>query len=537
MKKKFLATLLTLSSLLIIGCSRDNTPKTTSSPKELHLYMMADLVSLDPRVGFDRRSIQIIRELFEGLVRIGENGTPELALASSYSMSEDGTVYTFHLRPSKWSNGLDLTADDFVWAWKSTLDHSISTTAAYGLYVIKNARRANRNECSIDEVGVRALDPLTLEITLEHPAPYFFEFLVLPIYSPLCRAVVESHQNWAGGTFPDYVCNGPFILKERKVKSHLTLEKNPLYSGEKPAKSDRLHFAIIEDPQTAYNMFQEGSLDWYGGTFGDMSLEMVYELNRTGKLIKQESAGAQWLPIQTKTPHLASPKIRKAFACAIDRQEICDHLLQAGETPSYSLVHRSSSLLTKQPFTYDPALARKLMDEGIEELGYTRETYPTVVITHFSEPTIKAIVEIEQQQLQKNLGITVELRAEDWGTYFKKFTTGDFQVLSLVWFTWYQDPTYNLEYVKYKNLTINGTGWEHPEYIRLLNLADATVDPSTRNTYLRQAEELLMQELPVIPVFYHTFKYAKAPNLKGEALSRSGQMELRWLEKEEAKAS
>lgn len=531
MKPHPLQFLLVVAALCVTACSPNPTPRVTKAPSQINLYMQADLISTDPRVGYDRRSIQIIRELFEGLVRIGESGTPELALASSYSMSNDGKTYTFHLRPAKWSNGLDLTANDFEYGWKSILDHSVSTTGAYALFVIKNARAANQGECSMDDVGVKAINPSTLEVTLEHPAPYFFEFLALPIYSPVCQAVAQKNPQWAGSVFPEYVCNGPYILKDRKIKSHITLERNPHYIGEKPAKTDRLNLAIIEDPQTAYNMFQEGSLDWYGDTCGTMSLEMVYELNRKGTLVKRESGGAHWLPIQTMAPHLASTKIRKAIACAINRQEICDNLLQGGESPSYSLVHRTCSRLLTQPFEYNPTLARQLMDEGMAELGYTKETYPPIILSHFSDPTIKAIVETEQQQLQKNLGVTVELQPTDWGTFMKKFTTGDFQLISLFWFTWYQDPTYNLEYVKFKNLTLNGTGWENPTYISLLNQADACADQTTRSVLLRQAEELLMSEMPVVPVFYHTFKYIKAPGLTGEALSPSGQMELRWLEK------
>jgi oligopeptide transport system substrate-binding protein len=512
-----------------LGCSKKEYSKGGKKPTTIHLYSQADLISLDPRIGFDRRSIQIIRELFEGLMRIGKDGKPELALAQSVDISQDGKVYTFHLRPSTWSNGRPVTADDFVWAWKSLLNHDVSSTGSYALFVIHNARQAYRHECSLDEVGLRVIDPMVLEVTLEHPAPYFLEFLTLPIYSPICRSAAEADPNWAAGISPAYVCNGPFILKDRKLKSYLTLEKNPLYWNPHGAASDQLQVAIVEDPQTAYNMFCEGSLDWYGDTCGNMTLEMVYDLNKKGSLIKKESGGAYMLPCRTDAPHLASAKIRQALACAIDRKQICEKLLQGGETPAYSLVHRTISLLHHQTFDYDPGSAKKLMAEGMAELGYTKATYPPIVITHFSEPTVKSIVSTIQQQLQDCLGITVELQAVDWGTWMKKFSTGDYQILSLFWFTWYQDPTYNLEFVKYKNMGLNGTGWENPEYIRLLDAADRSVDTVVRNEYLRQAEELVMKELPVIPVFYHTFKYTKTPNLTGEALSASGQMEWKWL--------
>ena len=527
-----------VACLVLAGCVPSEKPKTQGPAKQVNLYLQSDPISLDPRVAYDRRSIQVNRELFEGLVRIGENGVPELALASSYTVSEDGKVHTFHLLPAKWSNGMPVTANDFVYSWRSMLDNSLSTPAAYLLFVIKNARRANLGKCPVEDIGVRAIDPLTLEITLEHVAPYFFEFLAMTPFSPVCQAVVEKNPAWAGSVFPDYVCNGPFILKDRKLKSHITFEKNPLYVGTKPAKSDRLNFFIIEDPQTAYNMFQEGSLDWYGDTCGAMSLETIYELDRKGDLVKQFSGGAQWLLCNVTAPHLASAKIRKAIACSINRQEVCDRLLQGGEAPSYSPVIRSMSQLKERPFDYNPTLARQLLDEGMAELGYTRETFPPITITHLSEPIVKAIVEAEQQQIQNALGITIDLVPVDWGTYIKLVSSSDesqgaslYQLMSLYWFTFYQDPIHNLEDAKYRGLGANTMGWESSRYIALLDQADNTVDPQMRNACLQQAEQLLMDELPIIPVFYHTFKYVKAPHLTGEAISGAGQMELRWLEK------
>ena len=526
------------ASLVLSACSLSGSPKAQAPAKELNLYLQTDSSSLDPRIGCDCQSVLLIRELFEGLVRIGGNGDPELALASSYTLSDDGTVYTFHLRPATWSNDTPVTANDFVFAWKSMLDNSIPSAGAYALSIIKNARKAQLNQCSLDEVGIKAIDPSTLEVTLENPAPYFFELLALPLFSPVCQAAVEKNPEWANSSFPDYVCNGPFILKERKPKSLLTLEKNPHYLGTGPAKTDTMRFSIISDPQVAYKMFQEGSLDWYGETFGSVTLDTVSELAQKGDLVKRPSGGSQWLLCNVKTPHLSSVKIRKALACAINRQELCDKVLQGGEAPSYSVVLRSMSQLKERPFDYNPTLARQLLDEGMAELGYTRETFPPITITHLSEPIVKAIVEAEQQQIQNALGITIDLGPVDWGTYIKLVSSSDesqgaslYQLMSLYWFTFYQDPIHNLEDAKYRGLGANTMGWESSRYIALLDQADNTVDPQMRSFYLQQAEQLLMDELPIIPVFYHTFKYVKAPRLTGEAISGAGQVELRWLEK------
>ncbi len=524
--------LVAFTCIAATGCSTAPA-KPKEKAKDLNLYLQADVTSLDPRVGYDRRAVQVNRELFEGLMRIDKNGKPELAVAQSVSISDDKTVYTFHLHPSKWSNGLDVTANDFEWTYKSILDHSTSTTGSFALFLIKNSKKVLLNECSIEELGVRAIDPLTLELALEHPAPYFLEFLTLPIFAPICSAVAKENPKWSAGVYPEFVCNGPYILKDRKIKSHITIEKNPFYRDVDSPVTERIHFAIVEDPQTAYNMFEEGTLDWYGDSFGGMSQEMVYELNRKGQLIKTSSGGIHWFLCQTEVPHLRSTKIRKAIACAINRDELCDKLLQGGETPAYTMVPRSMSLLDKPSFEYNPVAARKLFEEGMSDLGYTRQTYPPIVITHFSDPTIRAIAEAEQHQLQECLGIKVELLAVDWGTWMKNWNTGNYQLLWFIWYTWYQDPSYNLEGFRYKGRGLNSTGWEHPDFIQSLDGADRSLDTTERNSYLKKAEALAMEEFPAIPVFFHTFKYIKRPGVRGEAMSGVGQLELKRIEKEE----
>jgi oligopeptide transport system substrate-binding protein len=475
----------------------------------------------------------VIRELFEGLTRIGRDDQPKLAMAESVSVSEDGTTYTFKLRPAKWSNGLDITADDFVYAWKCMVSPEFSTPFAYAFYLVKNGKKVHSKECSIEEFGVKALDAKTLQVTLEHPAPYFLEFLANPLFSPVCRAVVEKKADWATGTFPSYVSNGPFILKDRRLKSHILLEKNPLYWNPDQAASDQISFAIIEDPQTAYNMFQSGALDWYGDPCGNMSLEMISDLKEKKELITKQTGGSFWLSCNVNAPHLASTKVRKALACAINRADICDKLLQGGEVPAYSFVPKHLSLLEEKSFEDNSQdQARALFAEGIADLGYTKDTYPPIVISHWADPTIKAIMGVIQQQIQNTLHVKVELVALDWSSFMRKvLSSGDYQIAGVAWFTWYSDPIYNLGHLKYRNNGINGTGWEDPVYVRYLDLADASTDVLQRRAYLRQAEMYVMSQLPIIPVFYQTYKYVKVPGVTGEYVTPVGQMELKWLKK------
>ncbi len=523
---KYLSFLLSVSAIIFTaGCSHSPEQK-----KEVHLYLQAEPFSLDPRKGGDRRSQVILRELFEGLTRIGRNGRPELAMAHSVSISDDKTVYTFHLRPAQWSNGMEVTAHDFAWAWKGALEPSLASPFCYAFFILKNAKKAHSNECPLDSIGVRAIDAKTLEVTLEHPTPYFLELMANPLFSPLCKAATKDQSGWDGMASPSYVTNGPFLLKEHVLQSHITLEKNPFYWNPDSAKSDRLSFAMIEDPHTAYALFQNGELDWYGDPCGLIPLETIAELQSS--LIKKNIGGIYWLVTCTEKPQLSSPKIRRAIACAINRRELV-RFINGGEEPAFSILPKWMSMLDAPPYADgDPQMARQLFVEGCEELGITPDTFPRLTITHWAEPVAKVIAEAIQQQISKALGITVDLLGLDWGTYMKKIPSGDMDIATAPWYSWVDDPMFNLDYLKFKKNGINGTCWQNAEYIHQLNQADITIDPVQRRQWMKHAEQIAMENLPLIPIYYIAYKYLKAPSVHGEVLTSVGSLELKWLEKE-----
>lgn len=499
---------------------------------EVHFYLQSEPASLDPRIGGDHRNQILIRELYEGLMRIGKGGTLEPALAERVTVSEDRRVYTFHLRPSHWSNGMPLVAEDFVWTIKSAVCPSFSSSYAFAFFSIRNAKKAHHGECSLNDIGVRAIDPLTLEITLKKPVFYFLELTANPIYSPVCRAIAEANPRWSLEVFPKYVSNGPFVLKAHAPKSHILLEKNPYYWNPDGAKSERLSFSIIKDSQKAFQLFSSGQLDWYGDPFGTMSPETFSSLKRTDSITTQRSGSTLWLECRTDHPHLRSKFIRQALASAINRQELCDAFPQEGEQPALTILEKSLSSLDTDPIEDNrPDLANDLFQKGLSELGLTKDTCHPIIITHWSEPKMKGLVKLIQKQLQTVLGIRVETSLLDWTTYLKRLSTGEFQIILGCWFTWFQDPIYTLQHVKDRKNGFNTTHFEHPEYIRLLDLSDAAKDHNERRSYLRQAELFVMDEMPIIPLLYRTINYAKQPYLTNECLSPIGLPELKWIEK------
>ena len=513
----------------LVGCYQRSSTKTPFN--EIVLFLPGEPFSLDPRIGGEARSQLLTRELFEGLMRYGKTGEPELAIAASVDLSEDAKTYTFHLRPSKWSNGEALTAPDFEYAWKSVICSKLPSKFAYAFFVIKNARKASKKECPIDDVGITSLDDVTLQVTLEHPAPFFLQWTANPIYSPVCRTVVDKIDNWSNECFPGYVCNGPFVLKEHLVNSHIVLEKNPFYWNTDGAKSDRLRFSIVAEPTTAYNLYKSGDLDWFGFpciTF--FPTEITTNLLKEGSLHSSQKGETVRMDCCVQRPHLASSKVRKALAQAINRKELANQLFCGGDLPATSVVPNWLSLLPAPLFEDgNPEIAKKLFEEGIAELGYTRASYPSLVIS--SDIRYKQINEVIAQQIQTALKIPVRSEVIEEKVLMDRAGFQEYELSIRGWVTWLQDPIYNLESFKYKNNRLMSIGWQNDEYINLLDSADATANINERTNLLRQAETLFLTEMPAIPLLYISNKYAKAPDVIGEEFFGIGSPELKWLER------
>ena len=461
------------------------------SVDSLRLYLQTKPHSLDPRQTNERRTQIILRELFEGLTRMDKEGKPSLALAKEVDVSSDGLQYTFHLRKSCWSNGKEVTAYDFERTWKSILDPNLASPAAHFLFIIKNAQKAHQGECPLDEVAIQAKEAYTLFVTLENPSPFFLELLSNPVFSPLYPKSQDP-----------LVSNGPFILKEHNFQSHVILERNPLYWGDR-ALVERIHFSIVEDPGTAFFLFQKGELDWYGDPFGIIPIDILSKL--LSRLQMRTLSGLYWL-VCSQDEDRITPKIRKAITSAVNRDELC-RFLNAGEKPCFSIVPDIFHLSSK-----------KHIDENVPS---DLKIDPPLIISHWAERSSKTIAQLLQSQLQASLGIKVELAGYDWHTYLKKLYHGDFDLITAAHNPTTQDPIFYFEY-------INEFFWKEPRFAQLIEKAKSST--ASRGVYLQEAEQALQENLPIIPLYSLCFKYAKTAGLQGEVISPVGTIELKWVE-------
>ncbi len=534
--QKLASAILTTCTLLVVvtGCKeqQSTSQKNDAQPeqKTVRLYLQSEPYSMDPRKAGNRFSQVVLRELFEGLMRIDGQGRPSFAAAKSYEVSEDKCTYRFHLRPASWSNGMPITAHDFAYSWLSNLYPDSPTAYSYAFYCIKNARAAHVGEVKIEEVCIKAENDTTLVVTLEHPAPYFIELTSNPLYSPVCKAIVEKNPDWNNEAGPNFVCNGPFVLSSWKHRSELELLKNERYWDSEAVSVHRMTFPIIEDPLTALNMYETGELDWVGDPFGSLPLEAIPRLKEKNKLELRQIGSVSWLEVNVEHPLLKSSKVRRAFAMAVNRHELVEHLLQCGERPAFSLLPETLTFM-QQPFFTDHDLlqAHALFNEGMQELNLVKEAIPPINLCHSSDPRDKSIAEAVQQQWSQAFGVKVVLSAADWNAHLTRVAAGEFDVASLTWYTFYHDPIYNLESFKYA-ASFNGTHWEHPHYIDLLNKSDAEVDERVRDEFLSKAEQFLMDEMPVIPICHNTFKFCKNQKIYGETLSPIGMFELKKVD-------
>jgi len=478
-------------------------------PKVLNLNLESK-VFLDPRVGGDHQSSVINKILFEGLMRLDEEGVPQLAAAESVQISDDKLCYTFTLRDCLWSNGMKVLAEDFEYAWKKVLSPGFNTRFAYLFYPIKNAHLAKEGQCSVDDVGVKALDDNTLEVNLETPTPYFLESTTLALYSPVNSYVDRIHPNWAQERSDRYVCNGPFRLRENRSFYAFELEKNPHFWNQEAVKLDHVLISNVKN-RKSIELFCNKKLDWLGpplgsnkDAFGDLGEEIHY-LPTTKSL---------WYLFNNQTFPFTNHKIRQAFFLSVDRNQIIgsknEYML-----PAYSHLPLNHTKLFQghEGLREDPEEAYRLFKEGIAELGIREEDFPQITIIHYNSETSNRSSFLLKQQWEEALGISCRIEPYEFADLFERLGQGDFQISCFCWISWINDPIYTLNIYRNQEEKLNIFFWENQEYQKLLDLADHELDQFKRLAYLHEAAKIFSNEHLILPIYYEYERYLKSRNL------------------------
>ena len=526
MKKYVLLLLIPLIPFLF-SCGKKET--NTQGNRFVNLAIGAPLRSLDPRIGNDTPTNQVISMLFEGLMCLGPKGEILPALAQSYDISEDKCTYTFHLRESYWSNGDPVTARHFEYAWKKAVNPKTAQNAASNFYCIKNVEACLCNEADIDAVGIRALDDKTFQVELEHPAPYFLSLCTRSTYAPIHPKFAEKNPYWGSDPGEDLVVNGPFCIKSWKKDVSLKIEKNPQFWNADSVTIPGINFSIIEDPITQSFLFEKGEIDWLGDPLCSLHRELIINGKYQNQYKSIDEYGLYWFFLNTAKPPFNNKNFRKAISYALDREALTKHIFQIGESPAMGILNAEIALQSA-PYFEDKnlAAAQEHLNLALEEMGYTLETLPPIEISQRSSPFNSRVIQAIQDQLRKDLGVEVKVNHADWAVHFTNIQEGNYQMGEMIWHSWLCDPIDMLNTFRNKSDTANMSRWEHSHYQRLLNLADCETDIDKRNGYLQQAEKLLMEEMPIVPVCYTKYFFIQNPNLKGVYVSSLGEIRFRY---------
>jgi len=512
-----------------LGCSKREVDETDETVQALRLNFLVEPPHLDPRKGGDMASSTIQFMLFEGLTKMTPESTHALGLAEKIELSEDRRVYTFHLKDAQWSNGDSVTAFDFENSWKDMLDPLFPSPNANLLYPIKNAKEAKMGIKSLDDIGIHAIDDKTLIVELEIPTPYFLELTSFCALFPTNHKVVDEHPDWAETANLHFVSNGPFRLKKYALNDEIILERNPLYNMAGDVKLDEIRISLINNENTAFDLYDQGKLDMIGLPFTNIPVDYIPHLKRkNANMHPRETAGTVSFYFNTGRFHFISKNIRKAFAYAVDRKSLCDNITQMGEIPGVDNTPPVVKRGKVSNFIYDadPVRAKACFQKGLEEIGLQKHEFPEVTLLSSNAEIYQKIAQVLQENWMSTLGVQVKIENVDFKVYLDKMVRKSYLIGLGGWIYQYNDAMNVLERYKYKSERKNVTGWENQQYIDYLDASMLADDEDERFEILEQAENILMDELPTVPLYHMVNSMLINEKLKGLYISPIGSIHL-----------
>ena len=515
----------TLSFLIIFaflyGCSENITPVDSGLEKQIyHHGNGSEPQGIDPHIVTGVPEHHILISLCEGLTI--PNPNPDdmngymAGTAESWSVSEDGKEYIFNINENaRWSNGDPVTANDFVWSWKRILTASLGSQYPDMLYYLVGAYEYHNGLTNdFSEVGVKAIDQKTLKVNLKNPTPFFLGLLshysTWPVHKETVLKYGDIDDRNGEWTRPgNFVCNGPFQLKSWELNNKIVVEKNPYYYDASIVKLNEIHYYPVSNVMTEDRMFRAGQLH-LTSTLPSQKCPIYIEENPNLRI--DPYMGTYFYRINTNHEALKDVRVRKALAYSIDRELLVDKVTKCGQIPAYSFTPPGSNgYEPKTQIPFDPELAKSLL----EDAGYSDENpFPKLEILFNTNEDHRKIALAIQQMWQVNLGIEIELVNQDWKVYLNREMIGDFQISRAGWIGDYEDPNTFLDLMR-PNRGNNKTGWENKEYDELVEKANTINNQSERYEMLYKAEEILIDNMPIIPLYTYVRSYQLSPDVKG----------------------
>ncbi|GAB6109853.1 peptide ABC transporter substrate-binding protein [Fusibacter bizertensis] len=531
-----LLLILVLAVGLFSGCAK-NTDETVTettgangateatkpaTDKTLRIAVDVDLPSVDPNVATDGLSFDVIASMIEGLYSVDEAGNLIPALATDYTVSEDGLTYTFNLRDAQWSNGTPVTANDFVYGWRRLVDPATASEYSFIAEVagVVNAAAVTAGEKPLTDLGVVAKDDKTLVVTLDRTVPYFLSLTAFAPFFPLNEAFVTEKGADFAQSPEGLIANGPYVMTEWNKGYGFKLVKNETYYDAAAVEIGAIDYRVIKDPQTSALQFDSNELDVV-----KLTAELVDNYKDNPAYTQINASYVWYASLNNEDPIFSNLNARKAFQHAVNKDNIVANILNDGSTVANYIVPTGLATgpdgkdfreTSKNEYgTYDVEAAQKYWETAKAELGITETN---IEILFDDSETVKKMAEFIQAELEANLpGLTVSLKAQPKKNRLEIMREGDFQVGLTRWGPDYADPLTYLDLFLTDGPS-NTPKFANAKYDELVTASSTTLaaDAAGRWEAMKEAEDILLEQFAgIAPLYQAGYSYLINPKVTG----------------------
>lgn len=540
MKKRILSVLLASAMVasLLAGCGgsdkkTDAAKGDKAGEKQLAVQVGPDPETIDPALNSASDGGNMIITAFEGLLMNGEDDQIIEGCAEDWGVSEDGLTWTFKLREGlTWSDGSDLTAEDFVYSWKRVCDPALAAPYAETvLNMVVGYEDAINGD--LDALGVTAVDDLTLEVQLSSPCSYFEQLVAFPTLYPVQQETVEANGDAWAINADTYITNGAFYISEWVPGQHIIMTKNENYWNADAVKLDSIKFALMEDSNAAYSAYQNGELQM----IKDVPTEEVPSLQGQDDFYVDPIIGTYYISVNIDKEPFNNADVRKALSLAIDREYVANTIMQGTYSPAYNFCGpgwldtdgsvfmdnaNGGEAYLSDDYEANVEEAKKLLEKAGYADGLTI-SYKTND-SGYHVPLAEYL-----QQAWAEIGVTVNVETVEWSSFTPDRRAGSYEVARNGWIGDYSDPSNMLELL-YSTNGNNDGNYNNPEFDAAIELSRKSTDLEERSQALHTAEDILMEDAGCIPVAYYNDFWLESSNVENLYHSAKGKWIFRFAD-------
>lgn len=516
-KAAVLAVALMGATALTVPAFAATVPEgTTLAAEQVFKYRVLDNINtLDPQLVEDVDTSAVVRSLFEGLYNSGADGEPVPGVAESHEVNADNTVYTFKLRDAKWSNGEPVTAGDFVYAWQRAVNPETASNYAYfvGLVGVKNADAIVAGEMEPSELGVKAIDDKTLEVTLSFSSPWFIRSLSHATLFPTYKASVDLGIDW---TKPENIIgNGAYTLAENTPGERVVVKRNPNYWDNANTVIEEVQFLTINDENQGLTRWRAGEVDQTDVPAGQYPA-LEAELPDNTFSVPQFCTYYFSVNMTDQQPNaaLADVQVREALSLAIDRDVIVNGVLQGGQLPAYSFTHPQTAGFI-MPEIAAASMTQEERDAKAVELmtaaGFGKDNPLTINYIYNTSEAHKKVATVVGQMWQEKLGVTLALQDMEFQTLLDTRHSKTYELARNAWCGDYNEASTFLSLLDSKSEQ-NDQGYANAAVDAALAAAKTSEDP---NVQYAEVEAQAAKDVPIMPIYFYAKVFMQNSNVKG----------------------